>query len=350
MTRSLAACLVCLLAVTAADAADVRVTYLVDAKTLKASAPAGTSLTFALHATSACNAPVATQNIDVEDVTLLATVKAAGVKSGPKPPKAIIEMRHTMTGVTPQPAFYLKVTGPGVSPVGGACQLQYASVGSTAAGTSLTSCPPDAVLTSSGCADKYESSLWDIPPAETVVIQKVKDGTVTLADLTGAGAVQLGCDFPPFNATLPPPSFPLDGEYTAPLYAASVPGVYPTTCISMPQAIAACTLSDKHLLTNSEWLAAAAGTPSYKADDGSTSCNTVYLYDALPVASRSACVSTAGAWDMVGNAWEWTLGEGGLSWMRGGAWGDDITAGVLTGVTISYPNAQLSYIGFRCGR
>jgi hypothetical protein len=272
------------------------------------------------------------------------------VKSGPKPPKPIIEMRHTMTGVTPQPAFYLKVTGPGITPVGGACQLQYASVGNTAAVTPYASCPPDAVLTGSGCADTYESSLWDIPPAETVVIQKVKDGTATLADLTGAGAVQIGCPDPPYNAPLPPPSFPLDGEYTAPLYAASIAGVYPSTCVSMPQAMAACTLSNKHLLTNSEWYAAAAGTPSHKADDGSSSCNTIYVSEPLPVATRSACVSNAGAFDMVGNVWEWTLGEGGISWIRGGAYGDDIPAGVLMGFTNNHANAQVYYIGFRCGR
>lgn len=346
MTRSLAACVVSLLVATAADAADVRVTYLVDAKTLKASAPAGTALTFALHTNGACSAPVASQSVNVEDVTLLETVKAAGVKSGPKPPKGMIEMRHVMTGVSAQPAFYLKVTGAGITPVGGACQLQYASYADTAVVAPPASCPPDAVIAGGSCVDKYENSLWDIPPAETAVIQKVKDGTATLADLTGAGATQIGC--PDLGLPLPSASFPIDGEYTAPLYAASIPGVMPSSCLTTPQVIAACAISEKHLLSNAEWDAAAAGTPSHKSDDGATSCNSVYLYYPVETGSRSTCVSTAGAWDMVGNMFEWTLGEG-VAWRRGGAFGEGLEAGVMLGYPTT-PMAGVSYIGFRCGR
>jgi len=36
-----------------------------------------------------------------------------------------------MTGVIPQPMFYAVVTGAGITPIGAACQLQTASVGST---------------------------------------------------------------------------------------------------------------------------------------------------------------------------------------------------------------------------
>jgi hypothetical protein len=340
--------LLTLLAATSAHAADVRVTYLVDAKALKAGAPAGTALTFELHATGACSAPVASTVVSVEDVALLEIVKPIGVKAGPKPPKPMIEMRHVLTGVAPQPTFYLRVTGSGVVPAGGTCQLQHASIGNTAAVAPPVSCPPDSVVAGGACADTYENSLWEIPPAETVVIQKVKDGTATLADLTGAGAVQVGCTTPPDNHAAIPATFPLTGIYTAPIYAASVTGVRASGCVSAPQAIAACTLSTKHLMSNDEWDTAAQGTPSHVPDGGLTECNTSFVYEPIPVASRSSCVSTAGAYDMVGNLMEWTRGPG--TWVRGGAWGEGLAAGVIFGHTGFYPTDQVGYIGFRCAR
>ncbi len=337
-----------LAAASAAHAADVRVAYLVDAKALKAGAPAGTVLTFEVHASAACNAAVASAVVNVEDVTLLATVRAAGVTAGPKPRKQMIEMRHVLTGVAPQTAFYLRVTGSGIVPVGGACQLQHASLGATGVTVPPASCPPDAVVAGSSCADKYEASLWSIPPAQTVVIQKVKDGTATLADLTGAGAVQVGCTDPPYSHAAIPANFPVGGNYAGPIYAASVSGVRPSACLSLPQAMAACALSDKHLMSNAEWDAAAAGTPSHVEDIGGGECNTIFLYDPIAVGSRASCVSTAGAYDMVGNVMEWTLGP--AAWARGGAWGEGLAAGVSFGISYYYPTDQLFHVGFRCAR
>jgi len=348
MMPALAWSLLLVLAASSAFAADVRVTYLVDGKALKAAAPAGTVLTFELHTTNACSAAVASDAVNVEDVTLLEQVKTAAVKSGPKPPKNVLEVRHILTGVTPAPVFYLRVTGTGVSAVGGACQLQYASFADTSAVIPPTSCPPDAVIAGNGCVDKYKASLWGIPPSETVTIQKVKDGTATLADLTAAGATQYGCAA--MGLEIFPPTFPLNGDYTEPLYAASIPGVLPSGCLSLPQSIAACKLSDKHILTNREYIAAAAGTPSYQGDDGATSCNTAYLYEPTVVGSRSACVSTAGAYDMVGNLWEWTVDETEIAWLRSGAYGEGTHAGVHIGFTNQHPDGHWNWVGFRCAR
>jgi hypothetical protein len=135
-----------------------------------------------------------------------------------------------MTGVTPEPAFYLTVTGTGVTPLGGACQLQTASVGGTEP-PPLPTCPADSAKSGSLCVDKYEGSLWDIPPAQTVLIQKVQDGTATLADLTGGGATQVGTTSAPFNHAAIPVTCPSDGNYTAPIYAVSIFGVLPSTSV-----------------------------------------------------------------------------------------------------------------------
>jgi hypothetical protein len=78
-----------------------------------------------LFTDSSCATPVATQVVDVETANLIEIIKPLKVKNGPKPPPTA-RIDHVMTGVTPEAAFYLTVTGTGVMPVGGACQLQNA--------------------------------------------------------------------------------------------------------------------------------------------------------------------------------------------------------------------------------
>jgi hypothetical protein len=166
----------------------------------------------------------------------------------------------------------------------------------------LTTCPPDAVLVGTTCVDKYEASVWDIHGNATL-LTKVKDGTVTPSDLTGGGATQVS----PTLSCIPafPASFDRTGNWTAPLYAASIPGVLPTACVSWFQANQACQLSGKRLLTNREWQGAAAGTPDPgNVDDGSTTCITNSGGPAN-TGSRANCKSAWGAFDMVGNVEEW---------------------------------------------
>jgi hypothetical protein len=113
-------------------------------------------------------------------------------------------------------------------------------------------CPPDAARVGTTCIDKYEASVWEIPDPTGVnrpLVIKVQKGRATLADLTAGGATQLGC---PFVHTMYPPSFPDDGNWTAPVYAVSVPGVKPSMCITWFQAEQACALSNKRLPTNQE--------------------------------------------------------------------------------------------------
>lgn len=346
---SAAALLLAALSAAPASAADIQVSYRVDAKLLKKSTPAGTPLSFQLFTDSTCATSAgAAQVVNVEAVTLIEQPRLIKVKGGPTPP-VTAEVRHTMTGLTPQPAFYAQVTGTGITPIGTACQLQTASVGGTLPPPPL-SCPANEALSGSVCVDKYEGSVWDIPPGQTVVIQTTKDGTVTLADLVGAGAPQKGATTGLFSCTGTEygATFPNNGNYTAPLYVASIPGVKPSTCISAFQAQAACQLSTRRLLSNSEWTQAAGGTPPAYTDDGTTECNTLDLGPGpLNTGSRSACVSTAGALDMLGNVWEWTVDPG--AWIRGGAWGNGSNASVLYAGPY-YPNDRDGSFGFRCAR
>ena len=244
-------------------------------------------------------------------------------------------------------------------------------------------CPADSVRVGTTCIDKYEASVWQIPDPTGVnhsLVTKVQRGKATLADLTAAGATQLGC---PAYHTDYPPSFPDDGNWTAPVYAVSVPGVLPSMCITWFQAEQACALANKRLPTNQEWQRAAAGTPDPGAsDDNATQCEVGLdggLTDVVPTGSRSACKSSWGAFDMIGNAHErvadwvplsqtvcpgWDVFSADLmclsgvnatfpapgALMRGGDYRDGVGAGVFAVQGDISPTDKAGFIGFRCAR
>lgn len=88
------------------------------------------------------------------------------------------------------------------------------------------------------------------------------------------------------------------------IYARSVAGVTPSSRITWFQAQQACANAGKRLLTNAEWQMAVAGTPDPGPDNGTTDCNSATGAASL-TGSRSSCVSARGAFDMVGNIFEW---------------------------------------------
>src|SRR5262249_55048731 len=113
-----------------AHAVDLPVSYTVEEKPLK-DAISGTVLTFSLYSDAACTSLVVAMPENIEDVTLLSRLKLFTPKNATKLPKTV-EMRTTLN-VSVSGAVYLKVTGAGIAPVGGACQAQ-----ATAGGTQTT--------------------------------------------------------------------------------------------------------------------------------------------------------------------------------------------------------------------
>ena len=79
-----------------------------------------------------------------------------------------------------------------------------------------------------------EASVWRIPSDSPKLLRKIRKGTVTRADLAEGGATQLGaaklehCGGGEYE-----PGFPSTGNWTDPVYAVSVPGVLPSTCIDL---------------------------------------------------------------------------------------------------------------------
>jgi formylglycine-generating enzyme required for sulfatase activity len=173
----------------------------------------------------------------------------------------------------------------------------------------VTKCPPDAVIAGTVCMDKYEASVFQVPATNPAggsnkgLITKIQKGTATLANLQAGGATQIS----PAESCTPfwPATFPANGQWTQPLYAVSIPGVYPTGCSTWFQAQQACGNSRKRLPSNAEWQLAVAGSPDPGPDNGTTDCNTASVGDMVNTGSRSSCVSSYGAYDMVGNIDEW---------------------------------------------
>ena len=230
--------------------------------------------------------------------------------------------------------------------------------GGRAEEVSASTCAPDSARSAGLCVDRYEESLWDVPPSHASLIKRLREGKATLADLKLGGAKQVGCASAPFRLNAIPQSFPVYGNYTTPLYAASVAGVLPTTCISVYQAAVACQIAGKRLLTNAEWNAAAKGTPETSTDNGTTDCNTGSpgkpTRGPSRTGARTSCRSEAGVFDAVGNAWEWTtespgsIGPAG-TWVHGGAW-DTATRANLSLAGKHGPLDQIAVVGFRCAR
>ena len=240
-----------------------------------------------------------------------------------------------------------------------------------AARTAEAICHPDAVRSGPTCIDRYEASVWKVPPTKPGLITKIKKGTVTLADLTSPGAVAAGV------VQLGLAAGDLIAAGCKDFYAVSIAGVTPAHDINWFQAAAAARNSGKRLPSNAAWQAAALGTPDPGTDNGTTDCNIITAGAVTATGSRSNCVSDVGAFDMVGNLWEWVAdwvppfngscaaalfagddnclagtgqAAGTSALIRGGDLVDGTDAGVFAVFGNGTPSIAFSHVGFRAAR
>jgi hypothetical protein len=243
----------------------------------------------------------------------------------------------------------------------------------------LKRCALDSVVSGTVCMDTYEASVWRVPNATTTnagLVKRIQAGTAPAAALTAGGATQLGIGLTDNYA----PCADSGQNCADDIYAASLPGVPPSANLTWFQAQAACKNARKRLPSNAEWQAAVAGTPDPGPDNGTIDCNTNSAFEAVATGSRSGCVSSDGAFDMVGNLAEWVadwvprssdcgawsadvsptgdsqcltgtapLGEPGAL-LRGGHSLSGPTAGPLAILDTVGPSTSLPAIGFRCAR
>ncbi len=177
-------------------------------------------------------------------------------------------------------------------------------------------------------------------------------------------------------------------------------GVAPWRNISQDQARTACAKAQKHLATSQEWLQAALGTPDKESGWAAEDCQVDNNWDAQPglAGSGQNCVSSFGAFDMIGNAWEWVDGaaldgiynghalpeqgyidsldgeslpaatnadtpnvnyhndyfwiknNGARGVVRGGYWNNKNDAGQYSAYVVAPPSSTENGIGFRCAK
>jgi len=91
----------------------------------------------------------------------------------------------------------------------------------------------------------------------------------------------------------------------------SVENKMPWRNITQTQAIEACVKAGKRLSTSKEWYAASLGTPDINSSWGPDDCQVDKNWKSQPgeTGSASRCVSSVGAFDMIGNVWEWVRDE-----------------------------------------
>jgi formylglycine-generating enzyme required for sulfatase activity len=218
--------------------------------------------------------------------------------------------------------------------------------------------------------------VWQVSPSQKNLINKIQNGTATLANLTAGGGVQLGLAMGDLAAA----GCQDTGNGCLDVYAVSIPGTTPAAFITWFQAAAAARNALKRLPTNQEWQVAALGTPDTGgSDNGTTTCNTDNLAPGVALSgSRAACISDIGAFDMVGNVWEWVGDWGDLgnsytawfptfgndiscvggpgpsnlpsAWFRGGSRQSFADAGVFAVNARNIPAFKGSEVGFRCVR
>lgn len=181
-------------------------------------------------------------------------------------------------------------------------------------------CKKDAAKVGKECLDKYEGSVWTIDSLNVKSLKKLRklaeSGNATVAKVTAiAGAVQVGATSDDYGVGCPD-----DGAGCTDYFAFSLPGVTPSTRITQIQAMAVCRNSGKGLPDNATWTPGALGTPDPGTDNGTTECN-ISTGTVVDTGSRADCVSDAGAFDMIGNVWEWLGGNWGPRSTTCGSWG-----------------------------
>ncbi|MCC6846874.1 MAG: SUMF1/EgtB/PvdO family nonheme iron enzyme [Deltaproteobacteria bacterium] len=196
----------------------------------------------------------------------------------------------------------------------------------------LKKCAPDAVVSGTVCMDRYEGSVWRVSNpfgANKGLVKKIQRGKATVADLAKGGATQLGVSSDDYA-----PCADSGQNCLNDIYAVTLAGVPPSSRLTWFQAQAACENAAKRLPSNAEWQAAVTGTPDPGPDDGVSDCNTGSTLAVALTGSRAGCVSTRGAFDMVGNLSEWVAD-----------WGPRTTGCTSWSVTVSPTGDHQCFLG-----
>jgi len=107
----------------------------------------------------------------------------------------------------------------------------------------------------------------------------------------------------------------LETGYGTTAVGRSARGVTPKASATWFQFQQMCANAGKRLCSNAEWQLAVTGTPDPGSDGLDDGCNVNSKGTPALTRAHSACVSRFGAYDMVGNLWEWVA-----DWFQAGIW------------------------------
>lgn len=237
----------------------------------------------------------------------------------------------------------------------------------------LTKCAADAVVSGDVCIDKFEASVYRVDLVlGASLVKKIQQGKATAKDLEGAEQLVSAAEYGDCTP---------QGAGCSDIFAVSIAGQPPSAAITWFQAQQACKNSRKRLPTSAEWQAAVAGTTIQADDLSANRCNVTAATLVLNAGQRTGCVSSDGAFDMVGNLREWVddwvpLSTGCGHWpstistddlqclsgaspgandepgalVRGGGYLDGAAAGLFAIDARNGPSTAAVDLGFRCVR
>ena len=119
------AALAMLVPAVAVDAGELRVSYLVDARALRALVVVRDVLRFELYADASCLTPLHVEQVAALRVAVSpSALRPVAWPERPAGTRRAARLEAVLRGAPPRANPYLVVRGPGVSAIGGACQPQ----------------------------------------------------------------------------------------------------------------------------------------------------------------------------------------------------------------------------------
>jgi hypothetical protein len=224
---------------TRALAADVPVTYSVEFRAYKSNVAQGDPLTFALYEDSGCTRLLHSQVVNAGPAIRQEKIFVQTVREQAPRPEKEMRLHATLTVPTLADAIYLKVTGPGIVPIDGACQPQAGQAGTEAPSLSVRNgnsivigqtSTPTATCGASSCTLSFTRTVGNAVELNCTVTENSMGTTVSCVPVIAGGGqlyvdpgcTQLALEWPT-SSTYSPTNLPANPPPTPPYNVGGAP-------------------------------------------------------------------------------------------------------------------------------